>query len=274
VSAKMSNVTVKQILDVMLPMHGLAWEPDADSHMVQILPGDGKPVEDLCDPAAFLEPSELLEYEPLREKMGQPLPVFEVDKRPVREMFNLISRFCEGVNFILCPGIREDLVFMGSAYTTCGECLVNLMQKCDLVWKPVPGTSAIVIAPREREENTAGSAGDQVSPEAEVQAATQDVSEIVPQLNKVIEKLEVRDRPLSQVLNMLSRESGPNFVGGGPEADVTASFRNETVEGILNALSPKYGFRWDVFDDGRSILIGGYHDGPPRVIPSNHSVSR
>jgi hypothetical protein len=270
VSAKLTHVTVGQILDIMLPMYGLDWEISEGNGFVRVVRAVRGDFVEVCDPVTFSEPQVLLEYEPLREKLSQILPVFEVDNRPVQEIFNLISRFSEGVNFILCPDIPEDPIPIRTLNRTCGQYLVDLMLECSLVWKPVPGTSAIIVAPRERKNKPLLRDSAAESSPTEIPQATQDLSEIVPELGTVIETFEVKNRPLGEVLNLLSKESGLNFTsfGSWDSPTITASFRNRTVQEILNALAPKYGFRWDVSDSGPFILLGGYHEGPPRVIPA------
>lgn len=333
VTAKMSNVTVREILDTILGQYGLAWTEPEDECFIKIMTEEEKAKENQwvwelveCEVLAppmvvqrllpLLEPGERLEANmekhgvailalpPRRAALeteiralevkvrdwleGQAggitekitglkaeVPVFEVDNRPLADVMNLIGRF-SGLNYIVHPTVRGLPVTAKLQNVTVRDILDMVLPHYGCRWEPTANLKSIRIVPDSQPTRVGVfSRPSYVDPPSRasaplIEAPTQEITELLPELKTVIPQLEFEDQPVKLILNSLSKESGLNFIGLGmiPEKKISARLNGLTVREILDALMPEYGCRWDVVPESHSIMFGPYHEGPPRVVPA------
>jgi len=315
VTFQMQNVTVRQILDTILPEHGLAWRESDRGDFIEVMPEEEKKDRErvewetveckvLAAPVVVqqlwrsLEQGERIEargdgnevailgtegrrdilrkeiraleaktlawlpsHEEFLEKqypgLGQMVPVFEVDNRPIKEVLSLLSRF-SGLNFIVSHDVPDLPVTAKLSNVTIRTILDTLLPAYELAWEPGPGKYVRVV--REEEESgglTIGRRKPKKMTASGPPKPPEPREEDIPGLDKEVPVLEVKDQPLSQVMLQLGKIADLNFVVEGDARDrkVDAKLSGLTVRETLEAILPANSCRWEPTVDGKAIRV-------------------
>jgi hypothetical protein len=191
VTFQMRNITVRQVLDRLLPEYGLAWRESDRGSFIEVLPVEEKKERDR------------VEWETVEcQVLAAPVVVQQ------------LWRSLEQGERIEARDGNEVAILANEERRTILKREVRALEAKTLAWLP---------------------------------SHEEFLEKEYPGLGHMVPHFEVDNRPIKDVLNLLSRFSGLNFVAATdvPDVPVTAKLSNVTVRVILDSLLPAYGLAWE-----------------------------
>jgi hypothetical protein len=256
VTARLHGATVREILDTILSAYGLRWQVQPGGKVIRIVPASGVQAGKQGNARPHRRGSL-----PTVEGLDTPVPVFEVDNRPIKEVLNLVARFSK-LNFVCSAEVKDLPVTARMRDVTVRGILDAVLPLYGLAYTTRPDQDFVAVMTqaeydeevRNRSLNDKMEHGTHLEQQQDTAAIP---DELIPLLDTVIPSLEVSNRPLKEALNLISRFTGLSIVTLGqiPETMVTARFSNVTVREILDDLLPAYGCEWRPGPDGASISV-------------------
>jgi len=124
VTVRLSNITVREFLNIVLPAHGCGWESINDSHGIRVN-SDGDTSESR-DRVEGPRPGD-------RKGLDTVIPRIEVYDRPIKDVLGLIWRF-SGLNFLTSEKVPNAPVTMKMTNVTVRQILNSLLPSYGLFW--------------------------------------------------------------------------------------------------------------------------------------------
>jgi hypothetical protein len=135
VTVRLSNMTVREFLDVVLPAHGCAWKSLAGDGGIRVGSGGAGagPADRIWGPQAAD-----------RNGLDTVIPLLELHDRPIKELLNLLSRF-SGLNFLTTAEVPDVPVTCRMTNVTVREVLDMLLPSYNLNWIRKPGEDLVRV---------------------------------------------------------------------------------------------------------------------------------